>query len=256
MAENDEYQFVDPDAFEPSENVDSTNTGETKTSGLVNTPNIKLNALIAVLVLIFSVSIYHYITHRHKSAPVNVIQPVRTIIPTKLIEPQNPQPQAVAMPEVVTDTQRQMDQTLSSVQDTQHNMQSDLSGMNEHVTRLDERLGTIMTSIESLAQRVDQLSTTLDTEVQRIEHALAARTRTVHKKSSHHQQRLKPEIVKYYVEAVIPGRAWLIGSNSTTITVSVGTPIPGYGRVRTIDAAQGRVLTSSGKIMRFSQDDS
>ena len=255
MAENDEYQFVDPDAFETSGGIDAVNTGMPHTSGMVNPPNIKRNALIAVLVLIFSISIYQYITHRHKSMQENVIQPAVKTIPNQPIETPIP-PSTVMMSEVAGDKQQQIDQTLSSVQDTQHNIQSDLSGINEHVTRLDERLSTIMTNMESMSQRVDQLSTTLDAEAQRIEHELAAHARTVRKNSVIKKHKIQPKIVKYYVEAVIPGRAWLIGSNSTTITVSVGTPIPGYGHVRIIDAAQGRVLTSSGKIMRFSQDDS
>jgi intracellular multiplication protein IcmG len=32
--------------------------------------------------------------------------------------------------------------------------------------------------------------------------------------------------------------------------------LPGYGTVKYIDASQGMVLTSSGRVIRFSQDDS
>ena len=58
------------------------------------------------------------------------------------------------------------------------------------------------------------------------------------------------------MQAVIPGRAWLIANNGSTITVREGTPIPGYGIAKIIDPIKGRVMTSSGKEIRFSQDDS
>ncbi|HAF87135.1 MAG TPA: type IV secretion protein IcmG, partial [Legionellales bacterium] len=60
----------------------------------------------------------------------------------------------------------------------------------------------------------------------------------------------------YYIKAVIPGRAWLIAANGSTLTVSEGTNIKGYGMVKLIDSTQGRILTSSGRVIRFSQQDS
>jgi intracellular multiplication protein IcmG len=61
---------------------------------------------------------------------------------------------------------------------------------------------------------------------------------------------------RYNIQAVIPGRAWLIATNGATLTVSQGTAIPGYGIVKLIDPVQGKVTTSSGQIIRFSQEDS
>ena len=62
--------------------------------------------------------------------------------------------------------------------------------------------------------------------------------------------------MNYYVQAVIPGRAWLIATNGSTLTVRQGSSVRGYGVVQSIDAVQGRVNTSSGRVIRFSQDDS
>ena len=62
--------------------------------------------------------------------------------------------------------------------------------------------------------------------------------------------------VTYNIQAVIPGRAWLIGSNGSILTVREGIKMKSYGTVRLIDPIQGRVVTSSGKIIRFSPEDS
>jgi len=61
---------------------------------------------------------------------------------------------------------------------------------------------------------------------------------------------------QYFLQAIIPGRAWLISTNGDTVTVREGTRISSYGVVRFIDAKRGRVLTSSGQVIRFSQEDS
>jgi len=54
----------------------------------------------------------------------------------------------------------------------------------------------------------------------------------------------------YYIQAIIPGRAWLKNEDGQTITVTYGDAIAGLGKVNKIDAENGVVITSSGaKIM-------
>lgn len=55
---------------------------------------------------------------------------------------------------------------------------------------------------------------------------------------------------KLMLDAAIPGRAWLLGADGETSTVTEGDEIPGYGRVTKIDPAAGVVVTSSGKLIR------
>ena len=50
----------------------------------------------------------------------------------------------------------------------------------------------------------------------------------------------------YSLHAVIPGRAWIKTASGQIITVTEGESIGDYGKVLVIDAAKGRVLTSSG----------
>ncbi|MFN3234534.1 MAG: hypothetical protein ACE365_03850 [Gammaproteobacteria bacterium] len=55
----------------------------------------------------------------------------------------------------------------------------------------------------------------------------------------------------YFVEAVVPGRAWLQSSIGTTITVAIGDTIRGYGEVTKIDPYTGNVTLSSGKVFEY-----
>jgi hypothetical protein len=50
----------------------------------------------------------------------------------------------------------------------------------------------------------------------------------------------------YYVQAIIPGRAWLKNADGQVITVAPGDSVPGYGTVATIDSQSGLVVTSTG----------
>lgn len=52
------------------------------------------------------------------------------------------------------------------------------------------------------------------------------------------------------VQAVIPGRAWLRSETGVLMTVIVGDEVPGYGRVVSIDASSGTVVTSSKAVFR------
>lgn len=56
---------------------------------------------------------------------------------------------------------------------------------------------------------------------------------------------------KYSLHAVIPGRAWLRDGNNIFSVVD-GQELEPYGRIISIDARQGTVLTSSGQILRYS----
>jgi len=56
--------------------------------------------------------------------------------------------------------------------------------------------------------------------------------------------------VSYVVQAIVPGRAWLYGSNGQTISVGVGDKIENYGNVMNIDSLTGTVTMSNGAVLK------
>lgn len=54
----------------------------------------------------------------------------------------------------------------------------------------------------------------------------------------------------YTVQAIVPGRAWLYGSDKQTITVGIGDTVPGYGQVMAIDASAGTVSLTNGAVLK------
>ncbi len=65
-----------------------------------------------------------------------------------------------------------------------------------------------------------------------------------------------PKVV-YHLVSVVPGRAWIQGSNGESNSVRVGDKISNlYGVVNKIDSQHGLILTSSGKKIDYGVDDS
>ena len=65
------------------------------------------------------------------------------------------------------------------------------------------------------------------------------------------QPKVKVTPTIFYIQAIVPGRAWLSSNKGDYVTVSLGSKLAEYGAVRRIDAEAGLVLTSSGKMIHF-----
>jgi intracellular multiplication protein IcmG len=58
-------------------------------------------------------------------------------------------------------------------------------------------------------------------------------------------------VITFQLRAVVPGRAWIVGSDGRSLSVAIGDQVPQYGSVQSIDADAGVVITTSGKNIKF-----
>ncbi len=254
---NDEYELADLDALgpeTPEETLAATEIHSDKKNPIAN-PDIRRNALMVIAAIIFAMLLYKFIwplfTASKKTATEINPPPVTTIpVPTqpKVIE-SLPQPITPA----ATPVAPQIEQKLSALELGQQNVRAEVSsvtnqlgGINTNVNELTNKIAQLNQIISTLAAKVDQQSSEVA--------GLLAKSRP--KPSKHFVRKRTVGRANYYLQAVIPGRAWLISSNGSTLTVREGSQIMGYGVVKLIDPNQGRVITSSGQIIRFSQQDS
>lgn len=146
-------------------------------------------------------------------------------------------------------------QRLSSLEQTQSDLQAQTTALTTQLSEINTNLTAMMDNLKSLSGQVSQLSNAVQEQaihVADLNERLKKRT----KMNISHAQSSSIPPVKYFLQAVIPGRAWLINTNGDTLTVREGTKIANYGVIRYIDAKRGRVLTSSGQMITFSQNDS
>jgi intracellular multiplication protein IcmG len=227
--------------------------------------NIKRNALIAIVVIIFLMIMYKLLGYLFFSKDTEVAQNSNdvaavTSMPTvqNTIQPQQPIVVAPVIPQpvqpVVSDNNySNLTQKVAAIEVSQQNVRSEVSNVSQQVGSVNNNISNLNNEIANLNVVIKGLSTQLAKQTEEI-NILMARTQPKPVLKQIIKTTTPPLI--YYIQAVIPGRAWLIGTNGSTLTVREGTRVAGYGVVKLIDPLQGRVVTSSGQVIRFSQEDS
>lgn len=255
---NDEYQFADLDAINPDSGDESGKTGEGLEGAaaprqLATDNQIKRNVIIVVAVLVLAFVIYKGVGlfSAEKKLPVNISAPVLAPVVQQAPIQSPPAASLVQAPPPSVDTN--VAQKLSALEFSQQSMRADVSSVSDKLGGISNNLNAIVAKMSELNGIIANLNTKVDEQSREIEQLTIRREEA--KKASH----FVPKAIhypKYHIQAVIPGRAWLIATNGATLTVREGTVVAGYGMVRLIDPNQGRVMTSSGQVIRFSQEDS
>jgi intracellular multiplication protein IcmG len=218
---------------------------------------IIIAAVVLVLVIIF---IVYSLMGGKKSQSVTtasttpaVTAPVTTTTSTPQIEQQEQAIQQVKVPTLssteksdlaaVPDLEKAVEQmkTVStnlaqSVSQAQFQNQTDITNLESSVSKLSDSLKQVTATVTTLSNAVYQ-------QQQAQRQAAYARQQASEKAAAAIRQRRD-----YFVDAVIPGRAWLKGIDGSTITVAVGNKLPGYGTVLSINPYSGVVKTSAGDI--------
>lgn len=259
---NDEYEFADLDIM-GSESMDddelsrSADAQTKNNTGSSDTNHVKRNALIVIVGIILAIAIYKFVGLFTTSNTATVessatITPVSTTpeVETPIVPVQTPVSQSSS---VDTDNNQQLNQKLADLDANQQTIRADVSNATSQLNGMNSSLTSLNTKLDSMGQMMMTLSAKIEQQNSQIAMLIAARTPP---KPRPVVKRVVVPTTAYYIQAVIPGRAWLIASNGSTLTVREGTNISGYGIVKLIDPAQGRVLTSSGRVIRFSQQDS
>ncbi len=163
---------------------------------------------------------------------------------TTTIKKTQPKVQATAMPEfqqrtMLVDKINHLAQTTSNTQQLENQLQTQINEFNRLLHQSAQSNQAIKKAMMALTQQVAHLSTQV-------------------KKATtmpNHIKKLPPApVLKFHLRAVIPGRAWIEGSEGSTASVTVGSKIKNYGIVRAIEVKAGRVLTSSGKVITYNDD--
>ena len=257
--DNDEYQFTDLDAMSSDPVAEGAGYDtEAGVAARADKNNIKRNALIVVILVIVAMVLYKIVGsfYLDKNELAANIPTMAMVEPTPVKPKPQPIPQPIAAPMPTIDksiVDNKTSQKLSELESTQQAMQSDVSSVNGQLGDVNNSVKALMGKMAELNGLITTLSMKVDGQSREIEQLTQRR---VEAKRVTHTATNVPSYPKYYIQALIPGRAWLIAANGSTLTVRAGTVIAGYGLVRLIDASQGRVTTSSGQVIKFSQEDS
>ena len=250
---NDEYQLDDQDLLvaepehqfkpEPMESV-----SKAKYPAFIENMTLPrvLIALGFIVLLMFCYLFIGSFVSGSKStgqAEIIPIEPIKkvTLSPLETMLPRTP-------------AEPQLNQKLSRLEEDQKSISTDVLSINNQLSGVSTTVNTIATKMADLNGLIAALNEKIEMQSRDIERLHAAERRP--KRTPSRIKLPREQAAVYAIQAVIPGRAWLIAGNGMTLTVREGTSIAGYGVVKLIDPKQGRVITSSGQIIRFSQTDS
>ncbi|OGV44093.1 MAG: hypothetical protein A3F46_10485 [Legionellales bacterium RIFCSPHIGHO2_12_FULL_42_9] len=249
----DEYQFADLDSVEPE--LGDTEHDSLSVDSLTNEQwyNKKENvryALIGIVVIICVVVIYKFMGSVFSSKSVVA----KATVPAPVVQPAvEPTPMQQLQPaQVVPNPSGEFSQKISALEVSQASVSSDVNNLNNQINTLSTQVNELNSKIGELTQAMNTLAAQETAQSQQLS-LLSARTKPIVRRVVHTVPAAAP--MYYYIQAIIPGRAWLVSANGATMTVREGTSVPGYGVVKLIDPAEGRIVTSSGRIIAFSQQD-
>lgn len=169
--------------------------------------------------------------------------------------PVNPAPSQVAEQSTALQAQVQTLSEQNAKDSTQiQSIQTDVARLNDTMSQLQLSLNTLNQSLASLSTDVTTIKTVPVGKVScgcgACNSCAEKATRTVH-----HRRYYGPGIT-YHLKAVVPGRAWIQSTTGLLTTVKVGDSLSGYGVVKAINATQGWVGTSSGRVIQYGPYDS
>jgi len=165
---------------------------------------------------------------------------------------------STSLPKKTKATQAQIQSSLRTeynVMGTQVRDLSTISVQNKRdVALLTSNIRQMQQSMQSMNDVVVQLTDEVSGLTKEVK-TLQAQEK-IQKAAQDKQATIKPKV--YNITAMVPGRAWLKakGDNSQGISVRVGDELPTYGKVSSIDSDNGIVTTTSGRIIKFGQNDS
>ena len=125
-----------------------------------------------------------------------------------------------------------------------------------HSTELSSQLQDNIATIDQRLNNVQQSLGNIDASLQRLEN-LSAQQLYIQQQENYARLNAtrKKAVAMYHVQSIIPNRAWLTTARGNTLTVTIGTYIPGAGIVTAIDSVNGNVTTNLGITIQYSLAD-
>lgn len=250
MPQNEnEFQFTEaeeaPDVYE-----DKTSTS--RKFDKINRRNI----LIAIIIIVVALSVYKLVgiflgtTTKTKTTPTTrtTLESAVTPIPATAETQQPIIQQQVQQPSVSTEAPTQptaaLSQQLSEVQAHAVDNKQQINTIKNNLSQLSNSVSNVQDTLDSMGQQLQSISSQLTQQRSAIQALKPKKPKRITKRA------IPPRTV-YYIQAIMPGRAWLVKPDGTSITVNVGDRLAGYGKITAIAPTQGVVKTSAGVVIGY-----
>ncbi|MDF1826797.1 MAG: type IVB secretion system protein IcmG/DotF [Legionellaceae bacterium] len=278
IGDNDEYQFADLDGLGTEsldaglaadeadfEEADESEEGVSSPPGRgrIDPDMMKIikKGVFVVGGLILFVLTYKLILSFWDTSPkaVNKQSPVvaKKVAPVQSVQPKVATPLPVQVSAASNDALNQTEKKVKALEEERNRLKTDVFAMQQQLRDVTQTVSNMTSSLDSIKQSMEQINDKMDQQSQQMVR-LQSIKRAQRRASTPSVKKITPKVeaTQYFIQAIIPGRAWLMSTKGKTLTVSRGSEVPGYGDVRLINPKLGRIFTSSGRVIQFSQADS
>lgn len=231
---DDEYQFPASEYVTPNQQQRSGDTAtgatqpETPPTRRFHFPEIRNKRIVWVIAVVIIAVIFIRILNSDR-APV-VKPKLKPTVQQPVVQSQPDNGLLNSLDALRAHSSRTETQ-IQTLQSQVSNMQSQLEQAREDNRQLRQTVSDLSAQVEELTGKLNQVIAQLHVSPQKT-----------------------PSIV-FHLRAVVPDRAWVISNKGETLTVTAGDHLEGYGTVRTIDAKNGVILTSSGRKIVYGPND-
>ncbi len=199
---------------------------------------LKSNKIVLVITILIVVYFAYQVVNSVSgffNTPPNSLSPLPKPVIQVPAQPSVTQQQIQTLSQQTQVEQQSVADRIKSLEDQSIGFQRTLAALQQQAMNSASQIAAIQIQLESVNQSLLALSDEL-------------KPKPVPKKPT---KSSKVTVPRYYVQAIVPGRAWLQSSDGKTITVSPGDPVSQYGRVTRVDPDNGTVSTTSGTVFRF-----
>ncbi len=250
-SKDDEYQFPADEYLEESSEVKPAdeNAGVVDDSEplVMQPPQLGFfdrypffkNMKFIFFVLVIIVIIIGVLMMRSKPKVTVISQ--KKAVPAQITKVSQPDQQVFQQQQALNAAEEESKKSLNQVTDTMGQLSEQLNS----VVAVNTQLGH---QVMALTQEVNQLNGKVKQNTNKLE--------VTPKKKIIRAMKNRPKPIIYHINAIISGRAWLKGSGNQFISVASGDDLGSYyGKVKAIDTTQGKVITSSGKVIGYGDND-
>lgn len=223
---------------------------------------VKQNVIVRVSVIVAMVLLFAVVIYRCTAAPIvekgseKMTPVVATTSYPKSSIPVARSKHVILKKNLHSQTTVAQQETSPRFDKTQAELQAQVNTLSMQISSLTNNVNSMADNLRTVSNQLSQLAVTVGNET-KLRNNLADQLKQIQmKKVVAREIDIKiPRLAQYYVQAMIPGRAWIVNSDGQTLTVSQGSPVADYGIVRYVDTSNGTVLTSSGRTITYAQAD-
>jgi intracellular multiplication protein IcmG len=150
--------------------------------------------------------------------------------------------------------QSAFDKQLSTLQGNYDEVREQLNRLAQQTAQNSAQMNNISRNVQTLESQMMKLNNVLLDLLKEAKQQKATEAQSVDHQGQVKGSQEGTTELRYYIQAIIPGRAWLKDSNGKIFTVTTGDGIPGYGTVIKIEPKKGLISTDQGRVIEYGID--